>query len=377
MMETIFFLSLFLLLYPTAGYPLTLIMIYTLRHFSVARKRYSGKVSVIITAHNEEKLIAKKLENTLSQDFPRERLEVLVASDFSTDSTDAIVGRYAHRGVLLVRPDRRGGKEYAQTLAVARATGDVIVFSDVGTELDVSGISQIASNFSDQSVGCVSSRDVFITPGQRVSGEGLYVRYEMFVRRLESYVNSLVGLSGSFFAARADVCAQIRSDTQSDFQTLLNAVRLGYRGIIDPAAVGYYRELVAPHNELRRKMRTVLRGITTLMNNADLLNPLKNGLFSFQICSHKLLRWLVPLFLLLMLISSAAGSAESAFLALMFLLQLAGYALALTTSLSRKLSRFGPMQLIRYALISNLGILLAWLKYFQGERIVYWEPSKR
>jgi cellulose synthase/poly-beta-1,6-N-acetylglucosamine synthase-like glycosyltransferase len=377
MMETIFFLSLFFLLYPTIGYPLALVLIYPFRHFSVARKPYPGKVSIIITAHNEEKLIEKKLKNTLDQDFPQERLEILVASDFSTDATDTIVDQYAERGVFLVRPDRRGGKEYAQTFAVARATGDVIIFSDVGTELDMHGIAQIASNFSDDRVGCVSSRDVFISPGQKVSGEGMYVRYEMFVRRLESRVNSLVGLSGSFFAARADVCAGIRSDTQSDFQTLLNAVRLGYLGILDPDAVGYYRELVAPHNELRRKMRTVLRGITTLMNNADVMNPMKNGLFSFQIFSHKLLRWEVPLFLLLMLISSAVGSADNAFLALMFVLQTAGYGLALSSILSAKLSRFGPMQLIRYAMISNIGIIMAWLKYFQGERIVYWEPSKR
>jgi hypothetical protein len=377
MIELVFFMSLLLLLYPVVGYPLVMLLVCPFRQRTVKRRPYSGKVSVIITAHNEEKKITQKLKNTLEQDFPRERMEIIVASDYSSDATDAIVEAFSDSGVLLARPDRRGGKEYAQKAAVTKATGDVIVFSDVGAELNKSGVSAIASNFADSSVGCVSSRDVFIVPGRKISGEGIYVRYEMFVRELETRVNSLVGLSGSLFAARADVCAGIRSDTQSDFQTLLHAVRLGYRGVIDSECVGYYQELAAPQNELKRKMRTVLRGITTLMSNADLLNPLKYGLFAFQLISHKLLRWLVPLFLLLMLLSSAAGAFQQDFFRPIFYVQVAGYLLALIAFLSKRAGQISPMRLFRYALISNVGILLAWLKFLQGKRIVYWEPSRR
>ncbi|RJP20680.1 MAG: glycosyltransferase [Candidatus Abyssobacteria bacterium SURF_5] len=377
MIDEIFFISFFLLLYPVFLYPVCMLLLYNLRRRPIIRNPFPGKVTVIITAHNEESKIRDKLENTLNQDFPHERLQILVASDFSTDATDSIVGAYAERGVTLIRPDRRGGKEYAQKYAVGKATGDVIVFSDVGTELEIGGISRITSNFADPTVGCVSSRDVFLAPGRAVSGEGIYVRYEMLLRKLETGAHSVVGLSGSFFAARTNICAGIRTDTQSDFQTLLNAVRLGYRGVADPQAIGYYRELAAPHNELRRKIRTVLRGITTLMTNADLLNPLQFGLFSFQLISHKLLRWLVPLFLFLMLITSAAGAFDSALFRLAFLAQCVAYALALAAFLNRRISRIGPMALFRYGLISNIGIIVAWLKFLRGERIVYWEPSKR
>ena len=375
--EIVFFVSLALLAYPVVGYPLTLLILSLFRRRSTIRKPFPGKASVIITAHNEELKIADKLDNTLSQDFPIERMEILVASDCSTDRTDDIVRSYADRGVVLVRPDRRGGKEYAQTCAVKEASGDVIVFSDVGTILDPDGISQIISNFADPLVGCVSSCDRFINPDGQVSGEGLYVRYEMLLRQLESRVNSLVGLSGSFFAARADVCAGIRPDTQSDFQTLLSSVRQGYRGVADPRSIGYYHELAAPRNELTRKMRTVLRGMTTLKENADLLNPFRHGIFAFQLFSHKLLRWLVPIFLFTSLLSSLMASSHSLFFGIIAVLQVAGYACAVLALVSTRLTSVGPMRLVRYGLISNLGILMAWMKLLQGEKIVYWEPSRR
>lgn len=375
--EIVFVVSLGLLAYPVIGYPFVLLILSTLRSRSTIRKPFPGKVSVIIAAHNEEEKIAGKLTNMLNQDFPAERLEIIVASDCSTDGTDDIVHSFADRGVVLARPEHRGGKEYAQKHAVEKASGDVVVFSDVGTSLDTDGISRITSNFADPTVGCVSSHDRFINPNGRVSGEGLYVRYEMFLRLLESRVNSLVGLSGSFFAARAEVCAGIRPDTQSDFQTLMNAVQLGYRGIADPQSIGYYQELAEPQNELHRKMRTVLRGMTTLRENADLLNPLRNGLFSFQLISHKLLRWLAPVLLLAMLVSSSVAALDSALFRVLALLQFAGYGAALMALSNRRMALFGPMRILRYVLVSNTGILVAWLRFFKGETVVAWEPSKR
>lgn len=375
--EIIFWSSLGLLLYPVIGYPLVLLALSLFRNRPVIRAPFPGKVSVIITAYNEEKNIADKIENTLNQDFPKDRLEIIVASDCSTDRTDEIVRSYASRGVILSRADHRGGKEYAQKCALEKATGDVIVFTDVGTRLEPDGVSRITSNFADPSVGCVSSEDRFINLDGKVSGEGLYVRYEMWLRQLESRVNSLVGLSGSFFAARANVCAGIRPDTQSDFQTLLNAVRLGYRGVADPRSIGYYADLAAPQNELRRKVRTVLRGMTSLSENRALLNPIRYGLFSFQLFSHKILRWSVPLLLVLLFVASAGGFYQGKPLMFAFMLQVVAYAIAGITLLSKSLSSRGPLRLARYALISNIGIFIAWLKFLNGEKMTAWEPSKR
>jgi glycosyltransferase involved in cell wall biosynthesis len=375
--EITFFVSVGLLLYPVIGYPVVMLALSLFRRRPVIREPFSGKVSHIIAAHNEEAKIAEKLEVALAQDFPADRLETIVASDFSTDATDDIVRTFSDRGVVLVRADRRGGKDYAQKYALERASGDVIVFSDVGTKLDPDGISRITSNFSDSTIGCVSSHDRFINPDGRASGEGLYVRYEMFLREIESQVNSLVGLSGSFFAARADICAGIRTDTPSDFQTLLNSMRMGYRGVADPKSIGYYQELAAPQNELRRKTRTVLRGMTTLKENCDLLNPARHGLFSIQLISHKILRWLVPVFLCAILISSIVASSHSVLFRVVALAQIAGYAAAVLALINKRVAALGPMRLFRYGLLSNLGILIAWLKLIRGEKIVFWEPSRR
>lgn len=377
MVEIVFFVSLGLLIYPVIGYPIVVLVLSLFRRRPVIQKPFPGKVSLIIAAHDEEAKITDKLENALGQDFPADRLEILVASDCSTDATDDIVRSFSERGVILVSPDHRGGKEYAQKCALEKASGDVVVFSDVGTKMEPGGISQITSNFADPTVGCVSSHDRFINPDGQTSGEGLYVRYEMFLRRVESRANSLVGLSGSFFAARADVCAGIRPNTQSDFQTLLNAVRLGYRGVADPKSIGYYSELAAPQNELSRKMRTVLRGMTTLRENVDLLDPSRYGLFSFQLVSHKIMRWLVPLFLCMIFISSIMASSHSTLFQSVVFVQIGGYAGAALALINKKFAALGPIRFVRYGLLSNLGIVMAWAKFLRGEKITFWEPSKR
>ena len=208
-----------LVLYAYLGYPAVLMALLLVRDRRVTKAPVLPSVSFIITAHNEERRIREKLENTLGQDYPASRLEIIVASDCSTDRTDEIVGAYPDR-VRLIRAAERRGKEAAQQLAVRAAAGDILVFSDVATALAPDGISSIVGNFADASVGCVSSVDRFVDADGTLSGEGAYVRYEMFLRGLESRVNGLVGLSGSFFAARREVCRRWAADRQSDFNTL-------------------------------------------------------------------------------------------------------------------------------------------------------------
>src|SRR5262249_49743273 len=154
---------------------------------------FQPKVSFIITAYNEEKRIHKKLLNTLQQDYPRESLEVVVASDCSTDGTDELVRSFASSGVRLVRLNTKGGKEAAQEQAVESTSGEILVFSDTATMLGPTAITTIIRNFADPTVGCVSSVDRFIDVDETVSGEGAYVRYEMLLRQLETRVNTLVG----------------------------------------------------------------------------------------------------------------------------------------------------------------------------------------
>ena len=398
-----------MIFYAYFGYPLCLIVISVLKRsnrkdhdeLSTMPAQLNAKliqpgsyqlpsVSFIITAYNEEARIKQKIENSLEQDYPKDKLEIIIASDCSSDKTDEIVKSFKDKGIKLIRAPERKGKENAQKHAVDAAGGEILVFSDVATILKPNAISNIVDNFKDPSIGCVSSEDKFIDKDGNVSGEGAYVKYEMFLRKLESKVNTLVGLSGSFFAARREVCKNWAIDLQSDFNTLLNSIKLGLKGISDPNSIGYYENIADEKKEFNRKTRTVLRGISVLMRNLSLLNPIKYGLFSWQLFSHKLCRWLVPFLLISTFISNVVIMFSSIFFAFTFLLQLAFYLLAFSyyTYQTENAAKSYQLRAIRSYLSAisklcyffvtvNTSIFVAWLKYVKGERATFWEPSKR
>lgn len=375
--EYLLYVSFFLTLYSYAGYPASLCLVGLFRKRAVAKGGDLPDVTLVITAHNEEKRISSKIENTLSLDYPREKLQIIVASDGSTDGTNSIVALYQGKGIELLDLRVRGGKESAQRAAVAHARGDIIVFSDVATTLDPWGLDRIITGFSDPTVGCVSSEDRLIGKDGKPSGEGMYVRYEMWLRRLESRVNSLVGLSGSFFAARKTVCLDFSGNMQSDFRTLLNSVKMGLRGISEPEAVGYYPDIADRNREFDRKVRTIVRGLTVFFRHVELLNVFRYGLFSYQLFCHKLLRWLVPFFLAVILASSAVLASVSPCYLVLFIGQVGFYALA---TWGLKLGRGGSRTITRvpaYFLTVNASILVAWWRYLRRERIVMWNPSER
>lgn len=370
--ELLFWCAMALVFYAYAGYPCMLGALAMTRNRRVRRERITPSVSFIVTAHNEEARIAQKLENTLAQVYPADRFEIIVASDCSTDETETLVERYAPR-VRLVRARERRGKEAAQQLAIEHSSGDVLVFSDVATALASDAVAQIVSNFADPTVGCVSSVDRFVDAAGNVSGEGAYVRYEMFLRALESRVNTLVGLSGSFFAARRSVCRNWATDRQSDFSTLLNAVRLGLRGVLDPGSAGFYCNINDPGREFQRKVRTVVRGIAVLRANARMLNPLQYGLFAWQLASHKLCRWLVPFAMIVAFAANAILAASSTWYQALFAAQLLFYALAV----GGLRSQTGLRRIPAFLLVANVAVLIAWVRFARGERIVAWTPSER
>lgn len=368
----IFWSAIALILYAYFGYGLALAALSLLRSRPVRRGTLTPPVSFIVTAHNEKERIRHKIDNTLQQDYPPDAFEVIVASDCSTDGTDAIVSAYAPR-VRLVRATERRGKEAAQQLAVNAASGQILIFSDVATALAPDGISSIVQNFADPTVGCVSSVDRFVDADGVISGEGAYVRYEMLLRSLETRVNSLVGLSGSFFAARRDVCGRWAADRQSDFTTLLHAIELGWRGVHDPCTAGYYRNIADERREFQRKVRTVTRGIAVVGANLRMLNPFRYGLFAWQLASHKLCRWLVPFAMIAAFAASAMLATQSPWFAAAFALQAAFYAMAAAGFWSR-----APLlRLPSFLVIANLAVLIAWIRFIRGERFVVWTPSER
>jgi hypothetical protein len=241
--------------------------------------------------------------------------------------------------------------------------------------LTADALTEIVSNFADPSVGCVSSRDQLIGKDGTPSGEGLYVRYEMWLRKLESSVGSLVGLSGSFFAARKEVCRDFSEDMQSDFGTVLRSVKMGLRGVLDENAIGFYHDILDGKQEFERKTRTVLRGLTVFFRNIEFLNLFRYGLFSYQFLCHKLLRWLVPLFMSAAFLSNVILSADSLVFSSLLFGQLIFYSLAYLGW--RSTTSNIVLKIPTYFLTVNSSILTAWWRYLNGQRVMMWTPSER
>lgn len=376
LIEILFWGSVLFVVYAYVGYPLCLWAMTRVRGRSVNSGSITPSVSLIVTVHNEKARIRAKLENSLGQDYPGDRLEIVVASDCSTDGTDEIVEAYAGRGVVLVRAADRRGKEYAQRLAVEATTSEILVFSDVATMLDSAGVRSIVRNFNDPSVGCVSSVDRMIDVDGRPSGEGGYVRYEMRLRQLETALGSVVGLSGSFFAARRDICRPWPVDVPSDFTIVFNAVSRGLRGISDPDSVGYYRDLADPNREYARKVRTVVRGVSGLLKHRTLLNPFRYGVFAWQLASHKLARWLVPFAMLTAAVANLILARDPGIYRWLGLGQVFFYGLAFL-AIKFPVGALHLWRPVGFLVLANVSILDAWIRLLRGQTAVTWTPSQR
>ena len=378
-MEYLFYLSVVLCGYSYFLYPLIL---------RIVPSRYSQEVPhadssalpalcLIIAAHNEEDRIREKLDNTLEIDYPRELLDIIVASDCSVDATDEITGSYAERGIRLVRADERKGKEYAQLCAIRASKSEILVFSDVATRIPGDALRILASRFEDEQVGALSSEDRFVSTDGRVAGEGAYVKYEMWLRRLESGRAGLVGLSGSFFAARREVCEDWDIYSPSDFNTALNCAKQGMVAVTCPEVVGIYMDVKDPGLEYRRKIRTVIRGVTAIVRHPEVLNPFRMGMFAFQVWSHKIMRWGVPWFMLLFAITTLMLPGQGIIYTVALAAQVLFYALALLGWLSVAMRENTLVRLIFFFVQTNLALAQATAAFLLGKRMTVWAPSKR
>lgn len=376
-MVAIFWLSFAFLAYTFFGYPLLLWLLSLLRHRAHRRAEIFPAVSLIIAVHNEAAGIARKLENCMELDYPQDKLEILVASDGSQDSTAEIVRRFAGDRILLVELPERRGKHYAQMVARDSSRGEILVFSDCSIHLPPDALRKIVSNFADPAVGCVSSEDRVITAKDALQGEGSYIGFEMWLRRLESRVGSLVGASGSFFAVRHELCSEWHPGQSSDFFIPLHTAERGLRTVVDPESVGQYGLTRSEKAEFQRKVRTIVHGLDVLFHHLALLNPFRYGLFSWQLASHKLARWMAPFAAVLLLVASAflwnAGPLYHAVLVAQAALYLTGFvALAV-----KSLANVRPFRLASFFLLGNAATLTAWLQFGLGERYVSWEPTHR
>lgn len=384
MLEFVFWLSIGGIIYAYFGYPCVLWC------FSRVVKQPSPqregpvfpRMTVIITACNEEKTIREKITNTLTLRYGSfrpgdEELQILVASDGSTDATNNLVSKFHAEGIELVALEERKGKEAAQAQAVQQARGEILVFTDVRAQLAVDALQNIALHFQNQRVGAVSSVDRLEDTGTTSSGENFYIFYEMWLRRLESSCGSLVGLSGSCFAVRKILCQPFRTDVPSDFYLLLRARQEHLIGIHADDVVCRYPSLATEEQEFKRKIRTVLRGITTLFACREVLNPAVYGMFALQVISHKLFRWLVPWFVLFGAVSLFGLFGKSLFYTLMLFIGLALGCMAIMAFCLPALRQIFWFKVPLYFFMVNFAIVIAWGKFLIGQRTVFWDPSIR
>jgi glycosyltransferase involved in cell wall biosynthesis len=379
MLICLFWLSAVFALFSYFLYPamLKLLSLKKTNRLSLEPNAALPSISLIVTAYNEEKRIEKKIANSLALIYEGPLLEIIVASDCSDDKTDELVNNHADRGVKLVRAQERLGKENAQLAAISVAKGEILVFSDVATEIPPDALQNLAAYFSDPKIGAISSEDRFVSQDGTVAGEGAYVKYEMWLRGIESSLAGLVGLSGSFFAARKLVCSTWDIHSPSDFNTALNTAKAGLRAISAPDVLGYYQDLSDPSKEYARKVRTVIRGMTGLWRHKEVLNFSKTGLFAFQIFGHKLMRWLTPWFLLSTFILNALIATHGFIYSLVFIVQLGFYGMAIAAHFLPSCRSIILIKIIYFFVQVNIALLDAGIKFTAGQRMTTWKPSAR
>ncbi|MBK7392710.1 MAG: glycosyltransferase family 2 protein [Chloracidobacterium sp.] len=374
-----FWLCIGVLGYVYVGYPLLVHLVSRMFPKPVANGEIEPKVTVLITAFNEENDIRAKLENTLSVEYPAHKLEIIVASDGSTDGTDEIVKTFADRGVTLFRQEGRVGKTTTQNNAVEQATGDIILFSDATTLYTTDVFRRILPHFADETVGCVAGRLIYVDDASTIVGSGAksYWNYETFIKTAESTACSLIGASGCLYAVRRSAYEPMYAEACSDFLICTNLYRNGLRSIFAPDAVCYEHTNSRSDDELSMRVRVISQTFTDLWRNRDMLNPLKSGFFAVQLISHKVLRYTVPFLLLALLVTNAILASQSVFYAGTFALQSLFYVLALVGWIMERAGhRLSILAMPLYFVLANLASAVAFYKFLRGERYARWEPIR-
>jgi cellulose synthase/poly-beta-1,6-N-acetylglucosamine synthase-like glycosyltransferase len=363
-----------LLAYTWAGYPLILWLMrkFFVREIKRQPDQNNPKVSIIIAARNEEAKIAAKLADCTNLEYPPERLEILVVSDNSTDGTDEIVKDFAARDARIHLLAGHGslGKSGAQNLAVSNASGDLLFFTDADTRTRPDTLKILMENFADPQVGLVTA-DVYLgEPGNAVSeGQGMYWRFELFLRKLESELGILATGSGQALLMRKELYRPIPVVYGDDCVLPLDVRLQGYRVVQDTRVVVYDIMPNSIHGELKARVRMTARNWTGTLSKPGVLNPFRFPLTAWGLISHKLLRWLTPFFLAVLLAANILLSLRGDW-KLLCALQVAFYVAALIGWLRAR--KGAPAWVFAYPFafcLANVGFLLGMVKVVRGQKI--------
>jgi cellulose synthase/poly-beta-1,6-N-acetylglucosamine synthase-like glycosyltransferase len=367
-MKLLFWLCFALVSYAYFGYAVWLSLCVRLRRRTIQRERYIPSVSIVIAARNEEANLPAKLENLRVLDYPQEQLQIVIASDGSTDRTASILREQGSSLVAVILAESNG-KASALNAAVRSATGEILVFLDARQTVEPNAVSELTSCFADPAVGAVSGELLLeSSEGRSQEALGIYWKIEKTVRKLESASGSVVGVTGAIYAIRRELYTEIPAGTiLDDVFVPMNVARMGKRVVFQPSAVARDRLFSERGKEFSRKVRTLTGNYQLLRLAPWLLSPANPLLFRF--ISHKLLRLLVPLLLVLMLMASAMAGGP--FYRAIFWLQVIFYGLAVFGTLIPSVKRFKPVGIASTFVMLNAAAALAFYNFAAGRKKVW------
>lgn len=375
-----FWICLALIAYIYVGYPVGVFLLAPFVNRHILKAHIVPSVTVVIAAHNEERVIEHTVLNMLSQDYPPDRLHVIVVSDGSTDRTDeildAIAGRAAGR-LTVLRQEPRQGKTQALNLAVPHASSDIVAFADANSMYAAGAVRSLVQNFADPSVGYVTGKMIYTNFAGSTVGDGCarYMRYENLLRAMETRLGSVVGVDGGIDAIRRELYLPMRSDQLPDFVLPLNVVEQGKRVVYEPEAVLYEPALSSAADEFQMRVRVALRAIWALYDKRGLLNPVRHPLFAWQLLSHKAFRYMAFVPLLALLVFNVLALSEHWFYLAFLVFQLLNYAMAALGHLIRSSSGKASRLLTPYYfLILNAACLMAFWKFMNHQKMATWKP---
>ena len=360
-----------------AGYPVFIYLLARWRPRPHRQEDILPSVSLVIPAYNEQDVIAEKLENALLLDYPAERREVIVVTDGSDDGTVEIVRSYAARGVRLFhRPERRG-KIAAMNRAVPQTRGEILVFSDANAMIDPGSLRALVRNFADPQVACVSGEKRIRADDQvQAQGESAYWRYEAFLKRADSLVNTAIGAVGEFFAIRRERYRRMEEDCLiEDFVLAMRLVMEGWRVVYEPQAVAWETASPSLRGEWERRARMAAGGFQAIGRLRGLFAP-RHALAAFQFLSHKVFRWVSP-FLMVLAWGSAAALIAWPLYRMIFWLETAFYLAALAGWGAVMLDwRCRPLRMVFYFCFANATALAGFVRHVFGSQPVTWEKAR-
>ena len=384
MAQAIFFISSALLLYNYLLYPVGIILLARLRggksaHGNGGVDSALPSVTLIIAAYNEERVIEAKIRNSLETDYPRERLHILVVSDGSTDSTSQIVKRFQDQGVQSLHEPARRGKTAALNRAVARATSEIVVFSDANNMFEKNALRELVRHFSDPRIGGVCGlKQIYDSPERESSqGDSLYWKYESAIKESESRLGSITNADGEIFAVRRDLYQPVDDAViNDDAEITLVLARKGHRVLYERRAVSYEHASIRIEDDFHVKVRMVSGGFQTVARHWTFL-LLPRSWFAFSFISHKLLRWLAPEFMILIAVTSLWLIYRPFFFG-MAMLQGIFYSLALVGWLGRGgAGRHTVFYVPFYLCAMNLAALLGLWRFLTGTQTTQWTKAER